>query len=481
MKEKNLNLNLILNGIRVAMAMFFPMITFPYVSRVLSPTLIGEYNYANSWINYFILIAGLGISTYAIRSGSIFRENKKALEQFISEVFSLNILSTLVSYCLLAICFICFDTFSEYRISILLFSFSILFRTIGVEWIFGIFEDYKYITIRSIIFHIISILMLFTFVRDENDLYAYIIINVLTNVGSDICNFFYARKLCNFKIIISKNVLSHLKSVIIIFSTTLATIIYVNSDTTMLGILCGTEQVGYYTVACKMYNCIKSFLNGTVSVFMARLSYQYKSCKAEYEKTFKYAFELLTCITIPLAVGALFFSKDIILLLSGDEYFKAESAMQLLFISLIFATLGNLYCSGGLLQANKEKITFLATGIGAIFNVTVNFFLIPIFLCTGAAISTLMTEILIFIILLFFFKKYVGTNVGVLHILKCLVATIPFGIIKAILGVLNLSNVLFQMSGIGVCCIIYFLILIMIKDEFMFEIWMKCKRKIMKW
>lgn len=480
LKEKSLNINLILNSVKVTMSIIFPLITFPYVTRILSPTDIGEYDYANSIINYFVLIAGLGVSTYAIRSGANIRDKKEKFEKFAGEVFSLNILSTIVSYLILVICLISFNVLYNYRVSICLFSILIIFKTIGVEWVFNIYEDYKYITIRSILFQIISVILLFSFVRDENDLYIYIVINVISNVGSNICNFFYAKRYCNLKIIFSRKLFTHLKPVVVIFSTTLATMIYVNSDTTMLGILCGTEQVGYYAVACKMYNCIKAMLNGMVPVFMARLAYQYKEQRKEYDRTFRYAFDLITCITIPLGIGALFYSKEIILILSGEEYLAAEDAMKFLFFSLLFATLGNLYSSGGLLQAGKEKTMLIATGCGAVFNIITNYIAIPFAKCTGAAATTLMTEVIIFFILFLNFQKNISTKVGCEHIVKCFFATIPFWFIKKVTVYMGFTDLMFQLLGIVACIFIYFVMLLVMRDELVIGFWKMCKIKIIK-
>ncbi len=465
MKEKALNVNLLLNSVRIGLSILFPLITFPYITGILSPSQVGEYDYTNSLINYFILIAGLGINTYAIRNGSSLREKQNEFGKFANEIFSLNILSTMVSYLMLFICFVLFSTFREFRISIILFSISILFRTIGVEWIFGIYENYRYITIRGVLFQILSLLLLFTFVRDENDLYVYILITVLANAGSNICNFFYARHYCRLRIVINKNILKHIKPVMLIFSTTLATTIYINADTTMLGVMRGNEQVGFYAVACKIYNCVKSLLNGLVPVFMARLSFQYKERRDQYDATFKYAFHLLTCITVPLAVGALLYSRDMILFISREEYLPAENAMKILFLSLIFATLGNLYSSGGLLLAEKESTMLMATCSGALINITFNAVLIPVWGCTGAASATLITEVCIFLCLYCFFRKYVGTNVSDKHVIKCLLATVPFAFVKGISIMAGWTGTTAFLTEVGICVILYFGGLIILRDE----------------
>lgn len=480
MKQKSLNVNIILTAVKTVVSLLFPLITFPYVSRVLSPAGIGEYNYSNSIITYFVLIAGLGINTYAIREGAKIRENKKEFGVFANEMFSLNVVSTIVSYLILFACFALFQEFRNYETSILIFSALILFKTIGVEWVFSIYEDYFYITIRSLAFQIISVVCLFIFVKSPEDLYPYVAINVLSNVGSNIFNLIYSKKYFALKLRFTKHMWKHMVPILVIFSTTLSTMIYVNSDTTMLGWMCGTEEVGYYTVAGKMYNIIKSTLNAIVPVFMARLSFQFDHNRKDYNKTFLYAFNLLTLVTIPLAVGSLFFSDTIILILSGEEYLQAASSMKLLFISIVFASLGNLYSCGGILQAGKEKWMLFATIIGASLNIVANFFFIPYMGNTGAALTTLMTEIIVFLILYICYKKFIKYSVGIKHQLYCFLGTIPFFFIRKIGDYIATNSVILQLGLILICCIIYVTILYFLKDDILLSIMQRILNKLRK-
>ena len=184
MRKKSLGLNAFLNGLRSVLNIIFPVITFPYVSRVLGVGEIGKYNFSNSFVQYFILIAGLGIATYAVREGAKFRGDRQKLNYFASQVFSINILSTVVSYAILFLCLLFFNKLHAYLASILIFSIQIIFTTLGTEWIYTIFEEYTYITVRSIVFKIISIIALFIFVRHQGDYLNYAAITVFSAVGS---------------------------------------------------------------------------------------------------------------------------------------------------------------------------------------------------------------------------------------------------------------------------------------------------------
>ena len=186
MKKKSLGVNAFLNGLRSVLNLFFPLITFPYVSRVLSVSGIGIYNFSNTYISYFVLIAGLGIATYAVREGAKYRENNTKINDFASQIFSLNIISTIIAYLLLLMSLIVFKNLNRYVSCILIFSLQILFTTLGTEWVYTIYEDYAYITIRSIIFKIISIILLFLLVRKPKDYLIYAAITVFSAVGSNL-------------------------------------------------------------------------------------------------------------------------------------------------------------------------------------------------------------------------------------------------------------------------------------------------------
>lgn len=205
MKQKSLAMNAFLNSFRSVMNIIFPLITFPYVSRILTVEGMGIYNFSSSIVNYFMLIAALGISTYAIREGAKYRTDKSKITQFSSEMFTINLCSTVLAYLLLFLCLIVFSKLRNYTICILIFSLQIFFTTIGTEWIYQIYEDYSYITVRSIIFQIISIILLFTFVKGPDDYLNYAGITVFSAVGSNILNFIHARKYCNIHIVFHIN------------------------------------------------------------------------------------------------------------------------------------------------------------------------------------------------------------------------------------------------------------------------------------
>ena len=164
-KQKSLKLNMVLNAVKGILGVIFPLISFPYVSRILGEERLGQYSFAASVVSYFILLAGLGIGTYAIREGAALREDPAGLEELASELFSINVLSTVISYVLLLACVLMVPKLYAYRVLISIFSAEIFFKTMGLEWIYSVFEDYAFITIRSIVFYVVSLILLFLLVR----------------------------------------------------------------------------------------------------------------------------------------------------------------------------------------------------------------------------------------------------------------------------------------------------------------------------
>src|SRR5699024_5082794 len=185
MSKKSIKINALLNGLRSALNLIFPLITFPYVSRILSVDSMGIYNFSNTYINYFVLLAGLGVSTYAVREGAKYRDNRDKISSFASEVFTINIVSTILAYILLFCSLVIFNNLYKYITCILVFSLQLLFNTIGTEWVYNIYEDYSYITIRSIAFKIISIILLFIFVKNATNYLCYAVITVFAIVRSN--------------------------------------------------------------------------------------------------------------------------------------------------------------------------------------------------------------------------------------------------------------------------------------------------------
>ena len=366
-----------------------------YATIVLGVENYGLVAMSRSIISYFILIAGLGIEVYAVREGSKVRDKKDEFSSFANEVFSINIISTIFSFALLITMSLTMTGVIVYRTALIVLSLKIWLTTLGTEWINTVFEDFTYITIRSIAFQIIALLLMVMFVHDKSDYLIYCGITVLASSGGDLVNVFYIRKYTKLKFTKSLNLQKHLMPILLLFFNAIMTTIYLHSDVTILGIIKGNSAVAIYDIASKIYMSLKQVLVAFVAVLIPQVS------KAFGEDNLKKVKELLIGInrvTFPFLLSTIvyivLFSRVIICIVSGEAYAEGSVALKILSFAVICAYKANMYLNCIILASGNDRGVVLITIITALVNVGLNVLLIPFFSYNAAAATTLFAEFL---------------------------------------------------------------------------------------
>ena len=191
MKKTSIKTNVALNMVKQGLSLLFPLITVPYVSQHLGVQGYGEYNYAASIVSYLSYFAAMGISTYAVREGALLRNDRQAEEKLCSQLFTINIITTCIAMGIISFyCFYGIKTTAE-KEYIFILSLSIVFTTIGVEWINQIYEDFAFLTIRYIVIQLLSIILLFMFVKTTADVAQYCLVTVIASAGAGVLNIFH--------------------------------------------------------------------------------------------------------------------------------------------------------------------------------------------------------------------------------------------------------------------------------------------------
>ena len=481
MAQKSLKKNAFLNIFKTFLGVIFPLITFPYSSRILQPDGIGKVNFAQSVISYFAIFAALGISSYGIRESAKLRDDKKLLSKFCKEIFILNCISTAFADSILIITIFFISNFIPYRAVLCVCSATIIFTTIGMDWLYKAEEDYFYITIRHLFFQILSIIFLFIFVRTKDDYIKYAGIAVFANVGSNILNFFHSRKYISFRNCKIENPFKHLKAVLVLFSMSVAISIYTTLDTTMVGLLSSDYQVGLYTASTKINKIVLQLVTSIGFILMPRLSYYIgKKDFQSFNKLVYKSVDVMFLISIPCAIGLSVLSEGVILLLSGTHYVQAIPVMRMMNPIIVIIGMGSLLGSQILIPMGKEKYTLISEIIGAVSNFTLNLILIPRFHAFGAAIATVSAESLVTATQLFFARKYFEVNKFALSFLKYFLNSVIMGIIVLISIRLFKTQYSKMIFGIAVGVITYFLLLVLERNSIIFEILKSVKQKIVK-
>lgn len=396
-KRNSLKVNAVLNIIKQCCAIIFPLITFPYVSRTLGVEAYGKVNFSSSIISYISLLAGLGVSSYAVREGARIRDDKNKFEKFASEVFSINVVSTVIAYVLLAILVLFWKELEPYRVLIVILSINVLLTTLGTDWINTVYEDFLYLTIRYVLCQSIAVVTTLLFVKKPDDVALYAFFSNLGTIFANILNLFYIRRTLriNVNFTLKMNVKHHFRPIMLLFGNMISSMIYLYSDTTMLGILASDAAVGYYTVSSKIYSLLKQVINAVSNVLTPRLSHDFENkAKKNMTNNINSVLGALLVVVIPITMGMLCMGREIILLIAGKEYLEAYPALSILSVTLIFSTYACIFVSVIMLAQRKDKEILIASGISAAVNILLNLILIPQYSYNAAAFTTFISECL---------------------------------------------------------------------------------------
>ena len=469
--SKSIKKNTILNAVKTLASILFPIITLPYINRVLLTDNVGKINFAVSFVSYFALIASLGISTYAIRSCSSKKEDKDALSDIASQLYSINVIMSVIAYAALFLTILLFRRLDNYRTLIIIESFTIFGTTIGADWLNSAMEDFRYITIRSIGFQVIALLLMFAFVHQPEHYIRYAIINVVSSTGANISNYFYRKRYCKVSFTFKIDWRLHMAPICYLFVMMLSQTVFGNVDTTMLGLMWNDHEVGLYSTAHKITLMIAKVVQSLAMVIIPRLSYYFSH--NDYENANRLLRKVLLFnigVGLPCVAGVLMMANDIALLVGDVEFAGAAPSLRVLILSFMFSLVGGSFLGNAILiPTGREKYYMIVCCITAVCNCLLNAVLIPHFAAVGASISTAFNGFLILILLFLKVDK------------KIKIERVPSIFIAPIFGCI----------GIAICCylcyqietlwmrviisvsssvVVYGLILLLMKHDFVKEI-----------
>ena len=470
MQQKSLKLNFIMNAILTMSSFLFPLITFPYVSRILLPIGTGKVSFANSVVTYFVMISQLGIPTYGIRACAIVMNDEEKMKKTVYELFLINVVMSILAYIVFFGALIYVPRLRADRTLFLITGTLIFFNTIGVEWLYKALEQYTYITVRSIIFKFIALIAMFALVHDVDDYVIYGGISIFAASASNAFNFIRLRKIIGKKKVSQLNFKQHFKPVFTFFIISCATTIYTNLDNVMLGFMKDDVEVGYYNAATKIKNILVSIVTSLGTVLMPRASYYLQNgMEDEFYKLSKKAIKFVFLAATSMMIYFMLFAREGVLFLSGEAFESAILPMMIVMPTLLFIGLTNIMGIQMLVPMGREDAVMISTFAGAIVDLILNAIAIPILGASGAAIGTLVAEFVVLIVQLIYLRKDVAFLYNGQSYLKLLIALIAAFIagcaVKLLISGIFIKLVISAMLFFGV----YALILYILKEEIVTE------------
>ena len=476
---QSVKVNYILNLINTGTQMLFPLITFPYVCRVIEADGIGQINFFQSIISYISLFTCLGIPMYAIREIARDRSDVVKMNRTAMEILLLHSMLTLVGYAIVAI--LCL-TVPQIQVNIPLFlilSLTIFFTAIGCEWFYQGIEDFKYITIRGLIIKTVSVVLLFIFVKSKTDLLYYGCYTVFGVLGGNIFNFFRLRKYIHRENIIFSelHIKRHVKPVLKVFSFSVVTSIYLQLNTVVLGFLKNALAVGYFAAATKVMQMLLTMSACLGSVMMPRASHLIAENKEdEFSRLIQKSYDFTLAIALPMTIGLIFCAPSLITALCGVKFEHSILPSQIIAPIILMVAISNVFGIQVLFPKGKINIVTLSCGIGAVADLILNLCLIPFFSYIGTSIAYLGAEVATTVSMYFIGRKYIPIlyfkKSHLTYALGCIVMAFAlYGI--SLLQLPTLTILLLQ----GCCGVLaYFIILCICKDEMLVQILSKIKR-----
>ncbi len=477
--EKSLTKNSIFYLIYNVLNVVFPFITGIYVARILFPADIGQIETARNLAQYFVIFSFLGIPTYGLREISKARNNQQELNKLYSELMVINTISTCFFLILYNLIIFIVPAYRESIIFFLIAGIAIALNFLNNSWLFDGLEKFDYISIRNFIFKCLSLILLVIFVRDSGDYLIYAFITVVGTAGNYILNVISSRKYAqlDFK---NLNLKRHMKSIMYLVVVNLAIEIYSMVDITMLGLMCEKEVVTYYSYGMKIQKILLQVINTFTMVLVPRIALYYKDQRMkDFNDLLTKTLSIILILSLPIIIGINFIGNPVITTIYGEAYIRSSEVLKILIFAICISPIGYLLGSRVLLVTGNEKKMILAVGLGAIVNLIGNGILIPVYQENGAAIASIVSELIVAFIYILLSHSYFKLNYEMLK--KTLFTEfISLAVMSVILFIFKLNNnySLMMISLQVILAIIsYFMVLLVTKEPFVYSVYKKMLRR----
>lgn len=485
MKQKSLKLNFIMNAVLTMSSFLFPLITFPYISRVLLPDGVGKVSFATSLINYFGMFAQLGIPVYGIRACAKVRDDKEELTRTAHELLFINLLMNVVTYAALFISLFTVPRLREDRTLYVIVSLAIILTSVGMEWLYKALEQYTYITIRSIVFKFLALIAMFMLVHTTGDYVIYGAISIFAASASNILNLINAHKYIGMKPVGNYHPTRHLKMVFVFFAMSCATTVYTNLDTVMLGFMTSDADVGYYNAAVKIKVILVSVVTSLGTVLLPRASYYIEQGKLkEFKRISGKAIHFIFLIAAPMLLYFVLYAKESIYFLSGAAFEGSIAPMQIIMPTLLFIGLSNILGIQILVPMGKEKVVLFSEIAGAVTDLILNYLFIPGYKAAGAAFATVIAEFVVLLVQFLYLRKEVFSAFRVIDYWKILGGMLAGAVLCIWVKRLPVGSFVTLVISACVFFSAYGLVLLMTGEDLTVEIvmdfWKNIQRKIFK-
>jgi len=425
MSQPSIKKNVAYKSVLTLSTYLINFITFPYVARVLGVERIGLVNFVDNTVNYFLLFATMGVGLLGVREIAAVKEDKKRRDQVYSSVLALNLLFTLVSLGIYLLCVVTIPKLCQYDELFYIGTAKILFTVFLVEWFFTGVENFRYITLRSILIKVLYIISVFLFVRDTSDYRLYFILTVGVVVLNALINQLYIREFVRVR---WNNIqlFKYLKQNVTLGIYTLMTSMYLTFNVMYLGLVSNNTEVGYYTTAFKLYSVVLGFFTAFTNVMLPRMSSLLANGeKDRFQELVNRSFSVMSTCCIPLILCSMIMAPQIVYILSGPGYEGAILPMRIIMPAAFAVGVAQVLAIQVLMPMKKDKVLLVASIIGAVVSLLINLLVVPYIESVGSAVVLLCSEAVVTGAYLWYVLSHKLTLISVKTIGKSVLYSLP--------------------------------------------------------
>lgn len=465
-----IKINFIFNVILSISGLIIPIITFPYITRAIGPEGYGIVSFVNSFIQYFIIIATLGIPIYGTREIAKVKDDIQKRSKLFFEIILIHSFLTLIVISIYTIAIFSINKCIEHKIFFIWGICSIATFPYNIQWFFSGMEEFKFITIRSLILNIIQIIFLFIFVKNPSDTFIYFLLPIIFGFLTIFVNLKHAKTFLIFKFG-NLNFKKHFWPLLFLFLFNFIVTIYELLDTVILGFLTDYKSVSYYTAAMRLTKAPLTIFASLTAVLIPRLSFSHNQNDTfEVKRLIEKSLSFIFLLAIPIVIGELALAPEIILVLAGTSFSPAILTFRLLCPLTIVIGISSVFGIQILNPLNKDRQLLVASIFAAIVYLGLSFLIIPIWKNNGAAITNLIAESVAALVTFYFAKKYLDFNIPIRLVFNNLAVSLPFFLFAIIFRHIFNQALVVLMSTVTISILYYMSVhLFILKNEFILE------------
>ena len=394
--------NFFYNALLTVSNYIFPLVTYPYVSRVLGVSNIGICNFVDSIVNYFILFSMMGISIVGMREIAVVRDDREARNRVFSGLLNLNLITTAVAALVLIVAIYRVPSLAEYRTLLWIGVAKLMANFLCMDWLFRGLEEFKYVTNRTILVKCLYVAAVFLFVRESSDYWVYYLLTTLVLVLNAGFNFIFSRRFVRFRFR-GAGFKAFAGPFFIMGVYMLLTSLYTSFNVFYLGVVSDTEQVGYYTSATKIFSMLIALFTAFTTVMLPRMSAVLSEGKIDdFHALITKSVRVLILFGVPISFLMLAGAPDIVRIVSGEGYEGAVVPMMTVAPLVVVIGLEQIFVVQVMMPMKWDRVILICSTAGAVVGVLLNFLLVKHFLARGSAVVWLVSELVVLSSALYF-------------------------------------------------------------------------------